>query len=99
MLDRGMAAVREALAHREREFARSSLAPEASARIHRALSDHARRSPRPSPGVVLVAALVLAGLMPWNTGQCQAPQVLHGRAARAALSQPAGPSAERTSED
>jgi hypothetical protein len=67
------ASVREALAHREREFARSSLSPAASARIHRALSDHARRTPRPSVGMTLVAALILAGLMPWSTVQCQAP--------------------------
>ena len=83
MSERGTAAVREALAHREREFGRSSLSPDASARIHRALSEHARRTPRRSPGMVLVAALVLAGLMPWSTAQCQAPQVEWGSGARA----------------
>ena len=67
-------AVREALAKRERVFARASLSPTANARIQRALGEHAVRTPRPSPGLVLAAGLFLVGLMPWSSVQCQTPR-------------------------
>lgn len=62
----------EVLARREQRLAATRLPLAADVRIRRAMAARARRPQRTLHALVLVTGVVLGGLTPWRSAQCQA---------------------------